>query len=247
MRIAVFSDMHGNDVAFEAALEDMRRSGADQLVCLGDAVQGGPQPAEVVARLRELACPVVMGNADDWLLTGEDAEGEPDPERRRELDAVRVWSLAQLSEADRAFIAGFQPTVTVDLGDGRGLLGFHGSPRSFVDIIVPETPADEVWALLSPHLPQIMAGGHTHIQQLRQLGDSFYFGCGSVGLAFRHGQPEGPLRYDPWAEYALLTVEGGRVGLEFRRVPFDAGRVREIFRTSGRPYGEKAATQLRDV
>ena len=42
----------------------------------GDAVQGGPQPAQVVARLRRLACPVVMGNAVDglkergWHVTG---------------------------------------------------------------------------------------------------------------------------------------------------------------------------------
>ena len=40
------------------------------MVCLGDAIQGGPQPAQVVSRLKELACPVVMGNADAWLLTG---------------------------------------------------------------------------------------------------------------------------------------------------------------------------------
>jgi predicted phosphodiesterase len=56
MRIAVISDIHGNAYALDAALADMASQGVDQIVCLGDAIQWGPQPAETVQRLRELAC-----------------------------------------------------------------------------------------------------------------------------------------------------------------------------------------------
>ena len=63
----------------------------DQIVCLGDAVQGGPQPAQVVQRLRRLNSPVVMGNADAWLLSGEETadEGIP-PERLTKLGEIRM-------------------------------------------------------------------------------------------------------------------------------------------------------------
>jgi len=44
MRIAVISDMHGNDLAFEAVEADLLQQKVDQIVCLGDAIQGGPQP-----------------------------------------------------------------------------------------------------------------------------------------------------------------------------------------------------------
>ncbi|HMQ32568.1 MAG TPA: metallophosphoesterase family protein [Chloroflexaceae bacterium] len=82
MRVAVFSDIHGNAVALEAVLADCEARGAERLLCLGDAVQGGPQPAEMVARLRALGCPVVMGNADVWLLSGEETGSKQiDPER----------------------------------------------------------------------------------------------------------------------------------------------------------------------
>ena len=70
MRVAVISDIHASRIALDKVLEDLERHPADQMVCLGDAIQGGPQPAEVVRRLRELGCPVVMGNADAWLLSG---------------------------------------------------------------------------------------------------------------------------------------------------------------------------------
>src|SRR5690242_10169032 len=146
MRIAVISDMHGNCVALDAVLADLRDDPPDQVVCLGDAIQGGPQPAETVARLRNLGCPVIMGNADAFLLTGQatgTAETVTDAQR-----AVREWQLARLFPADQEFIAGFEPTVEIVLEGGRRFLCFHGSPASFDDIILPETPEDEVQRLL---------------------------------------------------------------------------------------------------
>src|SRR5688572_22098559 len=112
MKIAIISDIHGNAFALETALADLKRESVDQLVCLGDAIQGGPQPAQTVAWLRDLACPVVMGNADAWLLTGVETSHEAIPEARlKKMNAVRDWSLTQLSQSDRAFIETFQPTV----------------------------------------------------------------------------------------------------------------------------------------
>jgi predicted phosphodiesterase len=246
MRVAIISDIHGNCIALEAVLADLGRDKVDRLVCLGDAIQGGPQPAEVVARLRELACPVVMGNADAWLLTGEETGSEPiSAERLVKLNEVRVWSLAQLSAEDRAFIAGFQPTVTVPLNPDRDLLCFHGSPASFDEIILPETSEEKFQEILGAYVPHILTGGHTHLQQLRRLGanESFFFNPGSVGLAYSHNQPEGHFRTDPWAEYGVLSTEGERVGLEFRRVPFDVARLVEVYRASGRPHAAEAMAQ----
>lgn len=244
MRIAVISDIHGNRLALDALLADLERRPADALVCLGDAIQGGPQPAETVARLRGLGCPIVMGNADAWLLSGVETGAEPaSPERRARLDAVRAWSLDQLSADDRAFIAGFAPTVELDLAGGRRLLCFHGSPASFDELILPLTPQEELERALGPYADRLLCGGHTHVQQIRHLGRSFFFNPGAVGLAFRHGQPEGLLRADPWAEYAVLTAEGDALALEFRRVPYDPAALIRIYRASGRPYAEEAAAQ----
>lgn len=245
MRIAVISDIHGNGVALDAVLADLRRDPADHMVCLGDMIQGGPQPAEVAARLRDLGCPVVMGNADDYLLTGADSGSESlSDERRKILDDVRLWSLDQLTEGDRAFIAQFQPTVEIPLGDRR-LLCFHGSPASYDDIILPTTPEADFMALVGSHDPCLMAGGHTHMPQIRRIGasDRFFFNPGSAGLAYSHQQPEDSFRIDPWAEYALLSVEGSRVALEFRRVPFDVDALAAIYRTSGRPHAGDAIRQ----
>lgn len=246
MRIAVISDIHGNCLALETALADFVGETIDRMVCLGDAVQGGPQPAQVVARLRALNCPVVMGNADAWLLTGVDTGHEPiTPERMRKMEAIRAWSLAQLSADDQRFIQGFQPTVELALDSDRSLLCFHGSPASFDDIILPDLLEADFQKFLSGHGSSVLTGGHTHLPQVRRLGDSFFFNPGSVGLAYSHQQPDESFKADRWAEYAILTAADGRLRLEFRRVDIDADALIAIYLASGRPYAEEAATQYR--
>ena len=244
MRVAVISDMHGNDLAFEEVEADIRHQKIDQIVCLGDAIQGGPQPAAVVQRLLGLNCPVVMGNADAWLISGVETadEGIP-PERLKKMGEIRTWSLSQLTEDDRAFIASFQPTVTVNLEDGLNLLCFHGSPTSFDDIILPAAPDDVFEKFLSPYADQILTGGHTHAQQIRRNGELFFFNPGSVGFAYSHYQPDGQFFADPWAEYAILTMEKDQTSLEFRRVPFDIQELIRIYRESGRPFADEAIAQ----
>lgn len=249
MRIALVSDIHGNAFAFDVVIAELRRDAPDRAVCLGDAIQGGAQPAETVARLRDLGWPVVMGNADAWLLSGEETGAEQiDKVRLAKMHAIRGWSLAQLSEADRGYIASFAPTVDVSLGDGRSLLCFHGSPASYDDIILPTTAEPAFAAMLSPYVPSLLAGGHTHMQQYRRIGAtaSFYINPGSAGFAYSHNQPGNAFRADACAEYALLTAENGRVALEFRRVPYSAAAVRDIYRLSGRPYADEAIAQYAD-
>lgn len=246
MRIVVLSDVHGNSFALEAAFADMKRTAYDHIVCNGDMIQSGPQPHETVQLLREMKCSIVMGNSDAWLMTGVETDAHLIPEeRRRKLDIVREWSLSQLTEEDSAFINAFQPTVTVDLGHGRNLLAFHGSPTSFDHFLLPSTPEDEFQEILKPYADHILTGGHMHLQYTRRLRDSqnFFFNPGSVGVAYNHEQTDPNGLLDPWAEYAVLTVEGAQVSLEFRRIPLDMEKMAEIYRKSDRPFADTAMEQ----
>lgn len=245
MQLAVISDIHGNCFAFDQVLADIRQQGIEQIVCLGDAIQGGAQPAETVERLREVGCPIVMGNADAWLLTG--LETSPHEQVSEQQLAVRAWSLAQLSAEDRAFIQQFQPTIEMVLEAGKKLLCFHGSPHSFDDIILPDTSEDALSQLLSGFDATLLTGGHTHTQQLRRLekGNAWYFNPGSVGFAYNWQLPPEQFQADPWAEYAVVISEGESTGITFRHVPFDVDELARIMRASGKPYAEQAIAMYR--
>jgi putative phosphoesterase len=245
MRIAVISDIHGNCLALDAVLADIHQLAIEQIVCLGDAIQGGAQPAETVQRLRALNCPIVMGNADAWLLTGQEtSQNEQISESQL---ATRIWSLAQLSEEDKVWIASFSPTIEIPLEGGKKLLCFHGSPHSFDDILLPDTPEEEFQKLLEGFDATLLCGGHTHTQQWRRLDNAWYFNPGSVGLAYNWRLPDEQFRVDPWADYAIVTSEGEQIGVEFRHVPLDIDELVRVIRASGKPDSERAIKFYRQV
>ena len=238
--IAVISDIHGNAYALELVLGDIARCKIERTICLGDAIQGGPQPRECVQLLRDFGCPVVVGNADDFLLYGTDSGREPLTESHV---MVREWQLTQLDERDIETIKGYQPTIETEAGDFR-ILCFHGSPTDFDQVILPETSDDELRTSLGAQPNTFCFGGHTHVQQFRRIDSAFYVNPGSVGFACSHHQADGAdFKADPWAEYAVLRVDGESFDLSFRRVPYDAAKMCEIYLESGRPNKEVAAKQ----
>jgi putative phosphoesterase len=221
--VALISDVHGNAVALDAVLADMRGLGVDEAVCLGDMLQGGPQPREVLARLRERGWPVVLGNADAFLL---DPEADPTEPPTDETLAVREWTLAQLG-ADADAIRAFAPTIRREVGEIR-LLAFHATPTAFNEARFP----DDAFELDAD--ADVLAGGHTHTQWTRRFGEALFVNPGSVGFAFdRFALPD--LKLAAVAEYALLHETGG---VEFRRVPFDLEALAKAARGSGRPEAE---------
>jgi predicted phosphodiesterase len=234
--LALLSDQHGNDVAFRAALDDVERVGVEEIVCLGDVVQGGSEPAQTLDRLAALGCETVLGNADAFLL--EVPVDSPEPVTERQLE-VREWTLSQLGSSHLGQIRSFAPVVHRKL-DGASLLLFHGSPRSYDDVLLPELGGEALEPFLG-HDAALLAGGHTHLQWTRRIGDALYVNPGSVGISYdRHADP---LALRPLAEWALVTVADGTVAVEFRQVPYPVEEVEAAGKRSGRPYADEWAAQ----
>ena len=98
---------------------------------------------------------------------------------------------------------------------GASLLLFHGSPRSYDDVLLPELAGEALEPFLG-HDAALLAGGHTHLQWTRRIGDALYVNPGSVGISYdRH---EDPPNLRALAEWALVTVVDGTVAVEFRQV-----------------------------
>lgn len=68
-----------------------------------------------------------------------------------------------------------------------------------------------------------MAGGHTHIQMLRQHRGTLLVNPGSLGLPFEQFASGGPPRVLPHAEYAIVDSKRGAVTVTLSRVPVDRG------------------------
>jgi predicted phosphodiesterase len=120
------------------------------------------------------------------------------------------------------------------------VLGFHGSPGSHDDVILPSTPEEQFRRLLGDADAPILAGGHTHQQFVRRRGGSTFLNPGSVGLSYDHATIEEAERFDPWAAWAVVEVGDGRLSIEFRRAPFDPAAVADAIEGSSLPDKRRA-------
>jgi predicted phosphodiesterase len=238
LRTAVFSDVHGNLVGLETFLADAADRAVENYVCLGDALQGGPQPRQCLERLGALGCPIVLGNADAFLI---DLDPAAEPATEEQLEVAR-WTQSELGTDGIEQIRAFQPTVRLELGGGPTLLAMHGSPASFNEILLPSTPEEETRAAIADVDADIVAGGHVHMQWTRPIAHRILLNPGSVGLAYDHEQENDEnAQLSPWAEYAIVGSSDGRLSIELHRVRFDPAEVVSAITRSGRPHAASFA------
>jgi putative phosphoesterase len=234
MRVALISDLHGSELALEAVLADAARVGYDRLVCLGDVATLGPRPVHVLDRLADLGCPCILGNHDDFLL--DPALLHTYTEAPPVVRAVE-WCHAELSARHRTQLAAFQPSLSLDL-DGRELWLFHGSPRSHMENLLATSPPEALDEALGGRQAPVMAGGHTHLQMVRQHRGSWLVNPGSVALpieSFVGGGKGGPPTVLSHAEYAIVEASAGGVAVMLRRVDMDRGALLQAARSAGGP------------
>jgi predicted phosphodiesterase len=238
-RAAVISDIHGNGVALDAVFADWRRRGGGGVVCLGDSAGGGPQPGHVLARLRELKCRVVRGNADDWLLSGRPKAGAD--EDTATLEEIVAWARERLSDEDRAFLRSLPRTLELALDESTRLVAFHGTPRATTERLLHTMPDPVVAERLGDRMASILAGGHTHLQGARVHRGALLLNPGSVGVPVRGEPTEGWLPDEAgWvaadAEYAFVESKRGALAVTLARVPVDPDAVRRAAERSGMPH-----------
>ena len=246
MRIGVMSDIHGNCVALDAVLADVEAHPVDRWVCLGDTLQGGPQPREVAERLQELGCPVVLGNADAFILDADvGEESAAGTAREQQLRLVRSWTLEQIGESGVELVRTFVPTIDIDLGTAGTFLCFHGGPSDFNTVLLPGATSDVLRAELGPQGARTMCGGHTHQQWSVSLDGWTFFNPGSVGLGYNSHLPPDRFHFFDEAEFAVLHIDDYRVDIEFLRVGFDVDEFDRASKANGHPEAATLAARFR--
>jgi len=159
-----------------------------------------------------------MGNHDAFLL---------DPDLIRSYSEVPVivesvdWCQEQITPADREFLGTFRPVIELLPDPQTPILLFHGSPRSNMEDLWVRTPAEEVDLMMEGHEALVMAGGHTHLQMLRQHHGALIINPGSVGLPFKEHISSGEPTILTHAEYAIIEADRGAVTVELHRLPLE--------------------------
>lgn len=219
MKIAAISDIHGNLLALDAVLEDIRTQGADIIVNLGDLVSGPLQPQETAARLIALHAPTVRGNHERYVLRGDPACMGPSDR----------YAFETLLDAQRQWIANLPATHWLQ----DDVLLVHGTPRSDEEYFLETVTAQGCRAATSPEIldragdihAALILCGHSHVPRTVVLDDGrVIVNPGSVGLQAYESHDPFVHRIETdsaHARYALIERHGSTWKAEIRRVAYD--------------------------
>jgi len=234
MRIAVISDIHGNQIALEAVLQDLaQQPPVDQLVIAGDLCLNGPCPHQVLETVQGLHCPVLQGNVDLEVVTQAVEKGE---KKRNTIG----WTREQIGQKGIDYLASLPFSHSIANPDGSDLLIVHANPLNLEDAIFPNAPDSTLEHFLGGLALGIgvVAFGHLHIAYTRRWRHLLLVDVASCGL---------PRDEDLRAAYGILTWQGSLWEAEIRRVVYDVKAVIKQIKTCGMPNADKRIKTLLDA
>jgi len=217
-RVIVLSDVHGNSVALEAVRGAIRTERPDLVAIAGDLVLNGPDPAGTVDLLREMeadGAAIVSGNTDIAVADFDYAaafpwmsDGVPDTFR-----AAAEWAHDELGDERIGWLRRLPAERRLRAEDGTMILVCHASPGSqtagFDQALDPNVIIERVARTDA----RVIACGHTHLPEVRDLGWKLIVNSGSAGYIF-----DG----EPTASWARIDLDDGEVKAGIHRTEFDA-------------------------
>lgn len=233
LRIAVFSDVHGNVQGLEAVLAEIRQRGPfDQIIAAGDHCLNGPEPAAALDLVVESATDVLYGNTDRDIVD----EGANDPDLgEKKRDSIE-WTREQIGPERIEVLAGLAFSAPVVAPDGATLLVVHANPHDVDRHIFPDMEPANLEPLVGDTEAVMIAFGHLHIPYVR-----FYGGKTLVNIAAA-GLPRDGDRRATWGEFTWERDTGWQAMIHRVEYEFEE-TVRRIY-SSGMPHPQRRAEDL---
>lgn len=239
MKVAIISDIHGNDLALEAVLADIDALGITDIVNLGDHVSGPLNAARTADVLMARDIPSISGNHDRYLLTLDPADmGLSDRAAHAQLQPRHIEWLATLP-ATRIYRDAF--------------FLCHGTPVSdeaywlealTAEGVVHQAASSAIEAFATGITQPVILCGHTHIPRAIRLADGrLVVNPGSVGCPGY--TDDHPVAHkvevgSPDARYALIERSGDDWSVTFRAVPYDHQAMSRLAGQRDRPEWAEA-------
>jgi putative phosphoesterase len=224
-RIALIGDTHANLPALDAVLAHAYANGAQAIWNVGDFVGYGPNPDEVVKRLRREKAVSIGGNYDQKVLQVKNKKDKWKKTKRPVRLLALEWAYDNLSSESRKYLRDLPADCRLTL-QGKRILLVHGTPDSNEEPLTPDTPLKRLREIAQNSEADIIIAGHSHQPFAKQVDGIWFINTGSVGR---------PDDGNPRAGYALLTLSPDAVQVEHHRIAYDTKKVAADIKAKGLP------------
>lgn len=214
LRIAIFSDVHGNLAALRAVLAAIDGHRPVQLiVAVGDLVApAGSRPAETFDLLVEQGCLLLLGNEDE-LLWQQIPDNPASPFTALVLRQI-PWAIDQLGGRRLDLLRRLPRRLRLSPAPGQDLLIVHASPSNLIHgrAATPDSGPHELREWYGGTGARLIAFGHYHQSFQREWEQGLLVNVASVSL---------PKDREPLAAYTILEWDGDDWSIAQYRVPYD--------------------------
>lgn len=234
MRFAAIADVHGNHLALEAVIADIRAQGIDAIVNLGDMASSPLEAGRTMDTLMALDAVHVLGNHDRYLID-------------RPLEKMGSWDRPAYAQLDSKHLDWLRTIPPTQVFRDRVFL-CHGTPGNddlyWLETVMPDgsvtlSPREAIEKQAEGISQPLILCAHTHIARAVRLGDGrMVVNPGSVGVpGFSYNVPYLHLieAGTPDARYAILEEAGSDWRVTFRHVPYDHETMAALARRNGYP------------
>lgn len=216
-KIAVISDIHSNELALKAVLDELQYKGIkyEDIYCSGDLIGYGPNPNEVVEIIKDCNLKCVMGN-NDKNIAFFDVRDSRKMMNENKITNSLLWTSETLSAENKAFVRELPHELNFEVSD-KDILMVHGSPFSLSEYVYK----DDIYVqeeILEKYVFDLILFGHTHKPYWKNMRERYFVNAGSVGF---------PKDGDYRACYSVIELgkSSSEIFIEENRVDYDVRKV----------------------
>ncbi|GEM_PF-4872153 len=245
-RLALLGDIHGNNHAFLAAYEAIKRAGLTRVAIHGDLLSYGCTPNECLATLQrfldDFDCVLLAGNHEAfYFVDAQDTEVLFGPHSSMIADSIR-WTRTQIEGLDLAQSFPWHDTATIGPMIVRHANPYRQGSWHYVDL---EDDELEAATEIEARGARWLVVGHTHRPRLTRVEanqarrmpleipvairqeQTWIFNTGSIG------QPRG--NGSTWLEIDLRRDDAGPSTARVHRLDYNIHDHLETVKSSGLP------------
>jgi putative phosphoesterase len=228
MKIALFSDIHGNIVGLEAVLARLDQlGGADVVFALGDFLAVGPGTDDVIELLVSRQARMVRGNWDEIFVDPDAYLARTKPQLQAVVERHFEWLQRNTSAATRALLASLPLHADLAVAPGHKLFVCHAAPNDTRSSgCSAATSTAQLRQLYGSLDAEVVAYGHYHAHHVIPLDKKLLINVASIGMQ-RNGFGQ--------SAFTILEYADDRWNVQQHQVPYDVAAFERLSRERGVP------------